>query len=285
MSQSHLSMRFPNGRAKALTLSYDDGVFEDIRLIEIMKKHGLRGTFNLNSEHLQTADPSKQNQPGSWASFLTAEQAKALYDQDGLEPATHAYSHPFLHRMPSASVAREMLEDRVFLEKLFERPIRGMAYPYGTYSDRVVDVLESCGIVYSRTVTSTGQFTIPTDWLRMPATCHHNDEKLGALTEKFLTKAHGRSESPWLFYLWGHSYEFERDQNWNVIEEFAEKIGGREDIWYATNMEVYDYVKAYESLIFTVEMDYVTNPSAQTVWFYLRGNLCEVPAGQTVKLD
>lgn len=285
MAQSNLSMRFPNGRAKALTLSYDDGVYEDIRLIEIMKKYGLRGTFNLNSEHLQTADPSKQNQPGTWATFLTAEQAKALYDQDGIEPATHAYSHPFLQNMPAASVAREMLEDRIFLEKLFERPIRGMAYPYGTYSDMVVDVLKSCDIVYSRTVSSTGKFSIPSDWLRMPATCHHNDERLMELTEKFLNKELGRRENPWLFYLWGHSYEFERDQNWNVIEEFAEKIGNREDIWYATNMEVYNYVKAYQSLIFTVEMDYVTNPSAQTVWFYLRGNLYEAPAGQTVKLD
>lgn len=46
---ANLFMRFPQGRAKALTLSYDDGVEQDIRLIEIMGKHGLKGTFNLNS--------------------------------------------------------------------------------------------------------------------------------------------------------------------------------------------------------------------------------------------
>lgn len=34
-------MRFPQGRAKALTLSYDDGVEQDIRLIEILNRHGL----------------------------------------------------------------------------------------------------------------------------------------------------------------------------------------------------------------------------------------------------
>ena len=42
-------MRFPGGKKKALTLSYDDGVEQDIRLIDIMKKNGLKGTFNLNS--------------------------------------------------------------------------------------------------------------------------------------------------------------------------------------------------------------------------------------------
>jgi len=46
---SAIQMLFPNGKIKAVTLSYDDGVEQDIRLIEIMKKYGLKGTFNINS--------------------------------------------------------------------------------------------------------------------------------------------------------------------------------------------------------------------------------------------
>ena len=42
-------MRFPGGLAKALTFSYDDGVEQDIRLVEILDKYGMKGTFNLNS--------------------------------------------------------------------------------------------------------------------------------------------------------------------------------------------------------------------------------------------
>ena len=285
MRKNSVFMRFPNGLAKALTLSYDDGVVEDIRLIGIMKKHGLKGTFNLNSGRFQTSDGMNQTTSGTIRRWLTAEQAKELYDQEGIEPATHACMHPFLQTMPSASVAWEMLEDRVFLEKLFGRPIRGMAYPYGAYSDQVVEVLDKCGIAYSRTVKSTGKFDVPTDWLRMPATCHHNDPRLMELTEAFLSKKRGNTQQPCLFYLWGHSYEFEEDQNWNVIEEFAEKIGGKEDIWYATNIEIYDYVRAYESLIFTVEMDCVKNPTAQTVWFILRDRLYQVAPGEMIKLD
>ena len=41
---SGMFMRFPKGRAKALTLSYDDGTEQDIRLIRIMNQNGLKGT-------------------------------------------------------------------------------------------------------------------------------------------------------------------------------------------------------------------------------------------------
>ena len=284
MANNSIFMRFPNGLSKAVTLSYDDGVAEDIRLIDIMKQHGLKGTFNLNSGRILSAEEENKT-PKAYGMPLTAEQAKQVYSQDGIEVAVHGFTHPFLHSMPTASAARDVLEDRVFLEKLFERPIRGMAYPFGTYSDQVVDVLSNCGIAYSRTVISTEKFDIPKDWLRLPATCHHKNPRLNELTDKFLNKTHSNTEAPWMFYLWGHTYEFARCDNWNVIEEFAQRIGGKEDIWYATNMEIYSYTRAYESLIFSVEMDYVTNPTAQTVWFILRGKLRRVDGGQTVKLD
>lgn len=42
-------MRFPDGKCKAATFSYDDGVKADIKLIKIFDKYGVKGTFNLNS--------------------------------------------------------------------------------------------------------------------------------------------------------------------------------------------------------------------------------------------
>ena len=284
MANNSIFMRFPNGLSKALTLSYDDGVTEDIRLIEIMQKHGLKGTFNLNSGRMLAAEEDIRN-PKPYGNRLTVEQAKALYSQEGIEPAVHAYVHSHLQTMPSASAAMEVLQDRDFLEKLFERPIRGMAYPYGTFSDRVVDVLDHCGIAYSRTTISTENFNIPKDWLRLPATCHHKNPRLMELADSFLEKNHGIAEHPWLFYLWGHSYEFAQYDNWNVIEKFAERIGGKEDIWYATNIEIYDYIRAYESLIFTVDMTRVQNPTATTVWFTLRGKFYEIAPGETLTLQ
>ena len=53
--------------------------------------------------------------------------------------------------------------------------------------------------------------------------------------------------------LWGHSYEFEADGNWDVIERFAAYTGNRDEIWYATNLELYDYMTAYDRLLFSAD--------------------------------
>ena len=42
------------GKKKAITFSYDDGVLQDRRLVEILNKYGLKATFNINSELLGT---------------------------------------------------------------------------------------------------------------------------------------------------------------------------------------------------------------------------------------
>ena len=104
----------------------------------------------------------------------------------------------------------------------------------------------------------------------MPATCHHNDPQLMELAHKFVDM---KTVRPQLFYLWGHSYEFEGNDNWNVIEEFSEYMGGRDDIWYATNMEIYEYIDAYNKLVFSADAETIYNPTAKTVYFTLSRNL------------
>ena len=45
--------------------------------------------------------------------------------------------------------------------------------------------------------------------------------------------------------MWGHSYEFENNNNWVILKNFCKTAGGREDIWYATNIEICDYISAF----------------------------------------
>ena len=267
-------MRFPGGKVKALTLSYDDGVEQDIRLIDIMKEHGLKGTFNINSGLY--APEGTVYPEGRIHRRMTREAALELYKDSGMEVAVHGLTHPFLEQLPINLCTQEVLQDRINLENDFGGLVRGMAYPYGTTSDDVVASLKQCGIVYSRTTVSTEKFSIPTDWLRLPATCHHNNPRLMELAENFVTNE--KNQGPLLFYLWGHSYEFEKNDNWNVIEEFAEYMGGREDIWYATNIEIYDYIAAYNQLLFSMDGKTVYNPSCVKLYFEMNGKLfCAKP--------
>lgn len=275
-----LFLRFPQGRAKALTLSYDDGVEQDVRLVEMMNRHGLKGTFNLNSGLY--APEGMVYPKGQIHRRMTEKQVTETFLNSGHEIAVHTLTHPFLEQLPPAMAAKEILKDRENLEKQFGTIVRGMAYPYGTFNDSVVEIIKSCGIVYARTVEATHSFRIPTDWLRLPATCHHDSRELMPLARKF---AEGKvNRDPWLFYLWGHSYEFEANSNWHVMEEFAQYMGNRDDVWYATNIEIYDYIDDYNRLQFSIEGTRAKNPSARRLWFEYEGKLYEVDPGETIEL-
>lgn len=274
-------LRFPEGRAKALTLSYDDGVEQDVRLIEIMNKYGLKGTFNLNSGVY--AEDGTVYPEGQIHRRMTEKQVTEIYKSSGQEVAVHSLTHPFLEQLPSNLVVKEIMEDRENLEKQFITIVRGMAYPYGTFDDKVIAALEACGIVYARTVISTNDFRIPRDWMRLTATCHHRSPEFENLTKKFVEDE--VTHAPYLFYLWGHSYEFEADDNWSIIEDFGKYVGGREDIWYATNIEIYEYIDAYNRLIFSADGKKVKNPSSMKIWFEYNEKIIEIDAGKIIEIE
>lgn len=271
-------MRFPGGKLKALTFSYDDGVEQDVKLIEIFKKYNMRATFNLNSGLY--APEGTVYPEGQVHRRMSESQVTDLYDQDGIEIAVHGSTHPWLDHMPVNLCTKDLIDDREKLESQFHQIVRGMAYPYGTYNDDVVNSMRAAGIVYSRTVHSTHDFNMPSDWMRLPATCHHNDPELMKLGHRFLEEpSWGR---PWMFYLWGHSYEFEACNNWNVIEEFCELMANREDVWYATNIEIYEYTKAFEQLVFSMDGSIVSNPTAYELFFFLNGEELSLKPGETM---
>lgn len=273
---------FPGFKCKAVTLSYDDGVRQDKRLISIMAQHGLKGTFNINAGLFATELSDVER------GRMTVDEAYELYTSSGMEVACHGYKHLHLANIDSAGATYDVINDRVELEKIFDTVIKGMAYAYGNYSDSVVDILDKCGISYCRTVVSTEKFDIPGDWLRMPATCHHNNPKLMELAERFI-EGKGQSDkwmkTPRLFYLWGHSYEFDNNDNWDVITKFAEYIGGRDDVWYATNGEIFEYVEAYDRLKFSADNSLVYNPSAITVYIQNADKQFVVAPMETVRIS
>ncbi len=274
-----MKMILKDGKSKVLTLSYDDGVVQDMRLIEILNKYGLKATFNINSALYLPEDTVRENFYGR----MKLSEAQALYKNSGHEIAVHAYTHPFLERLDTAEIIYEITEDRKAIERDYGTIVRGMAYPFGTYSDKVVDVLDKCHIAYARTVCSTLNFNFPDNWLTLHPTCHHKHPELMPLVKRFVEEK-SRYNHPEMFYLWGHSYEFDNDDNWEVIERFAEYAGGHEHIWYATNIEVYDYVKAYERLHTSYDKKTVHNPSAIDVWFSNKGGVYCVKAGETLRI-
>ena len=279
---SALYMRFPGGKSKALTLSYDDGVEQDLRLVKIMDEHGLKGTFNVCSGLFAaegTTYPAEQIR----GRVMTEAQTKELSERYGNEIAVHTLEHLHLGQLPLATTVCQIAEDRRRLEKLLGHTVRGMVFPFGEVTAEMIEVAKSAGMCYSRDGKSTEDFWLPADWLRFPVTCHHNNPRLMELADKFLgLKA---QKNPRLFYLWGHSYEFDEKDNWEIIEAFAKKMGGNESIWYATNIQIFDYVAAYKQLRFGVEMEFVENPTATDLSFKYNEKNYMVKAGEYLKFD
>lgn len=281
MKQEYI--RFPHFKNKALTLSYDDGVRQDKRLISIMNKNGLKGTFNINAGLFEETYDGKTEK-----GRMTVAEALDLYIPSGMEIAVHGFKHLSLPQIHEALAVNDVVSDRKALEKTFGVIVDGMAYAYGTFDDKSVDMVKKCGIKYARTTDSTERFDLPTDWLKLPATCHHCNQNLMALAKAFFEREpspYWRDNRAQMFYLWGHSYEFDMCDNWNVIEEFAEYAGGREDVWYATNGEIFNYLQACDRLEFSIEGDRVFNPSCIDVYIDFFGKQYVISTGKTVALD
>ncbi len=223
-----------NGRKKAVTFSYDDGIVFDRKLVEILNRYGMKCTFNINSGIMTGAHRFVYRD--TEVARLNSFGLRELYS--GHEIAVHTLTHPDLTKFDDETVRNEILMDKANLERMFDCKIEGMAYPYGTFDDRIVSIVKECGIKYSRTTLVTDGPAVPSDLLRLKASFHHRDESLMECARRFAELKLSDDDEPQMLYIWGHSYEFEGDGNWELMEEICSTLAGRDDIFYGTNSEV-----------------------------------------------
>ena len=230
--------RYWNGKTKAITFSYDDGVTQDIRLIELLNKYNLKCTFNLNSELLSQKGILIRNDNKVSHYKINSEDVKYVYD--GHEIAVHTLTHPNLTECETSEIIRQVETDRLNLSQLAGYEVVGMAYPCGGVNndERVAQIIkENTGVKYSRTITSNNCFDIQENLYRFNPTAYHLDfDNMMRLGQEFIEL---KTESPKIFYIWGHSFEMDYEpDNWIKLEEFFKLISLKEDIFYGTNKEI-----------------------------------------------
>lgn len=273
---------FPEGKKKCLTFSYDDGVTQDRHLVALFNQYHLKATFNLNSGCFGKCAPANGFSKPVTHNKIEASEVSALYQ--GHEIAIHTRNHPHLETLSSETIAYEIRSDREHLEKLAGYPITGMAYPFGTYNNLVLEELKKAGIQYSRTIQSTKNFSIPQNFLCWHPTCHFGDPDMKILTEQFLTSEQTPPNNLKLFYIWGHSYELDGNDTWEELEHFCKTISFQKDIWYATNIEFFTYQTALNRLIFSENKKIVQNPSALPIWFAIHHTTFCINGGEILHL-
>ena len=225
-------------KKKAITFSYDDGVVQDIRLIELLNKYGLKCTFNLNSELLSKKGMLIREGKRIAHYKIHTEDVKHIYE--GHEVAVHTLTHPNLTQCDDKEIIRQVEADRLNLSELVEYEVVGMAYPCGGVNndDRVAGIIKkNTGVKYCRTITSNNSFDLQENLYRFNPTVYHLDfEKMMQLGREFVEF---KPKEPKVFYIWGHSYEMDYGADyWVKLEEFFKLISNKEDIFYGTNKEI-----------------------------------------------
>lgn len=277
-----IEMLFPQGKTKALILSYDDGKTEDRQLVKLMNKYGLIGTFHLNSNKLGTSG------------YLTKAEIKKLFT--GHEVSVHSANHPNLNTLSKIDIVYEVVEDRKELERLMGYPVRGMAYPFGNNNEFVIDAVKGLGIEYARTVDDTHNFKIPESFLKWHPTIHQfakaywepenteNDKKELALFYQVINDFINTKELA-VLDVWGHSWEMANNQSkWDETEKLFKLLANNPSIHYTSQIDLVDYINAYHNLKFSVEKNIVYNTGAIKVFFRKNGKVYSIPSGATIYL-
>ena len=277
-----IKLLFSGGKTKAFVFSSDDGPVQDRRLVALLNKYQLKGTFHLNS--------NKLNSPN----YLQKEEIKNLFK--GHEVSVHSMNHPGLSGLPPAEIRSEIFGDKLALEKIAGASVRGMAYPFGNYNDEVVEIAKTSGMEYARIVEETRNFSLPNDFLRWKPSTHQfgkayyeaknleNDQKELALFNQ-LTADFLRSDTLALYTVWGHSWEMgDNDAKWNDLETCFKQIAKNKEVVALTMLEVLDYLKAYAQLQVSKTDNFIYNPSAITVFVSVAGKTYKISAGKRLKL-
>lgn len=226
-----------DGRKKAVTFSYDDGITQDKRLIKLFDKYGLKATFNINSGYLGTHNSLVREEVTVAHVKPRACEVAEIYKNH--EVAAHTLTHPSLTRLTDEEIIHQVEDDRAALSEIVGYEVVGMAYPGGgtNYTAHVVDIIKNnTKIRYARTIESNHVFDIQSDLYTFKPTVYHHAEwdELFRLGREFIELA---PDTPKVFYIWGHAYELDIHDDWERYEEFCKLISGRENIYYCTNRE------------------------------------------------
>jgi hypothetical protein len=266
-----IEYRFPKTHKKAVVMSYDDGSEHDRRLVGIFNTYGVRGTFHLNSSRLGDDYHIKRDGVGT------------LYR--GHEVSCHTRNHRDLTALADHDARMEIETDKRDLESLVGYAVRGLAYPFGAYDDRIVSLVSELGMTYARTAEDSHAFGLPEDLLRLRTTCHHN--RMAEFAARLL-----ESDGPGLelMIVWGHSFELDGfmssdpDKDWTYMEGVCRQLHASSAIWFATLIEVLDYLEALRLVDASRSDARISNPSALPIWLHINGRDVELPPRATIDL-
>ena len=269
-----IEKRYPEGRTKAFNITYDDGVTQDVEVIAMLNRYGIKGTFNLNSELMRTGF-TWRHQCGMDITRLRLEEVGDLYEEH--EIASHTLTHPYMDSLSDEKLCRQMGEDKRNLEAFFGREVAGFAVPFSYYDSRIARCAEKCGFEYARMSEFILTCTPCKDWYYWKTSVYHIMPQLLPFTEHFLET----EEELAVCQIVGHSYDLFTEHLWETMESICAKVSQHPEVWKCTNLELVRYLKAMEQAV--ISEDAIMNRSNRKLWFAVDGNVLSVEPGQRLQ--
>ena len=232
-----------SGKMKAVTFSFDDGVTQDVRMIQLMDKYGLKATFHICSGRL--GRPGISTYGGHKVSRYAIDTRHLIDTYAGHEVASHTIDHVLLpDQETDAQIIRQIEEDRVKLSELMGYDVVGFAFPGDppgrhNYDERCLELIKKhTGVRYARTVGHAETLAMPQNLLTIQPTVGMCDfDEQNKLLDRLIES---NPTEPQVILVMGHCYEMDYESDhWYKMEQFFERLSKRDDIFYGTNKEVY----------------------------------------------
>lgn len=267
---------YPGGKAKAFNITYDDGVLQDVRLIQLMNKYGLKGTFNLNSGLMET-EFEWTHPNGMTVKRLPTRVVAELYQNH--EVASHTLTHPCLSSLTEAEIMEQMAKDKENLERLTGKPVLGFGGPFHHWGPEVVECARRCGFEYARNAEERYCYAPPEEYYYWSAGAYHIMPGFRDFVEGFF---HTEEELA-LCQIVGHTYDLDAEDLWDYMESVLKRVAEDEKILSMTNLELVRYLKAMRSAVITEKGIY--NPSGLPLWFEKDGAALCVRPGEDWRME
>jgi len=233
------------------TTSWDDGSIYDIKLSKMLLNYNIKGTFYI---------PLKNDQIPK---ILSREEIKLI--SDTFEIGGHTFNHTILTKVSLERAREEIKSCKNALEDIIGKEIKAFCFPRGKYTQTLVDITKEYGFIYGRTVmplrikkvvdvrrglmhTSLQVYphnhytywisilkgnkeglynyfrvvNVVSDWVRLAEMLLENSSKIGIA-----------------FHLWGHSWEIEKYNLWEILEQFLKYVNKRNNVIFCTNTELW----------------------------------------------
>ncbi len=224
--------------AALFTCSIDDGHPADLRMAELLNRHGIAATFYIpvrNREGYKVLPGAEQRQ----------------LDQR-FELGSHTLDHCFLKSLPADDAHYQIVEGKRRLEDTLGHEVAGFCYPGGKFGERDLQMVKSAGFRYARTTANLHPGPGQDAW-RMPTTCQFYPHarnvyvrnfasqgewgerrallRLALKHEDWLDRIHAMfdhvCQNEGVFHLWAHSRDIDQLQAWDQLSSFLAHVAGR----------------------------------------------------------